>query len=680
MHRFAWVLVVSSVAAQQPWPELAPSIGEAFRTETSVVFDVPIGAGDRIEFPRLNNVLRHVSLVEGDRRRPLRFRQNPTRWTIELPKRRSGTRVLLGVVGTPHLPTTPHVIAQREDGRVVLPARHAVVHSEKLCFEAMPHKNTLGYWVNPKDWAEWHVEVKTRGRYDVFILQGCGRNQGGSEVAMSIAGKEVRFTVEATGHFQCFKQRRIGTVELAAGRHRLQVRPRRKAKAAVMDLRRVELVPARTYERKAKRPNVVVFLTDDQGTLDARCFGSRDLVTPNLDGLAHSGVRFTQAYAHLVCCPARAMLLTGRYPQRGGVNNWTQGNMRGKPGRNMQLGEVTLAETLRDAGYATGLVGKWHLGAAATHGPTKQGFDSFFGLRGGFIDNYNHHFLHGRGFHDLYRGTEEVFAEGSYFPHLVVKEATKFIDTHRKEPFFLFVALNTPHYPEQSSGEFGMYYARHAMQRGSYGQMVSTTDACIGRVLNRLERYGLREDTILVFLSDNGHSTERFAIRPSDHSSGLPKGHRYGALGGGGNTGKWRGHKNTFFEGGIRVPMIVSYPKALPKNEQRAQLVTAMDVMPTVLNLCGVKPPAAKLDGHDLAAILQDRKADSEYEAVHWQWGRRWAVRRGSWKLIHDRGKPFLANLDEEMPERENHAAAQPALVTELTELHERWAREVAPR
>lgn len=140
------------------------------------------------------------------------------------------------------------------------------------------------------------------------------------------------------------------------------------------------------------RPNVVILLTDDQGTLDANCYGSSDLITPGIDKLAATGVRFTQAYAHTVCCPARAALMTGRHPQRGGVNNWMQGDMKGSKGLNMALSEVTLAEALRDAGYQTALFGKWHLGAHTDHGPEKQGFGEFFGMRDGFIDNYNHFF------------------------------------------------------------------------------------------------------------------------------------------------------------------------------------------------------------------------------------------------------------------------------------------------
>jgi arylsulfatase A-like enzyme len=173
----------------------------------------------------------------------------------------------------------------------------------------------------------------------------------------------------------------------------------------------------------ALRPNVVIILTDDQGTLDANCYGSTDLFTPAIDRIAAAGVRFTQAYAHTVCCPARAMLMTGRHPQRSDVNSWMQGRLYGPKGRNMFQSEVTLAEALREAGYRTALYGKWHLGAHPDHGPTKQGFEEFFGIRGGFIDNYAHYQLHGTGAHDLFDGTQEVFHRGHHFPDMIDEQA-----------------------------------------------------------------------------------------------------------------------------------------------------------------------------------------------------------------------------------------------------------------
>ena len=233
------------------------------------------------------------------------------------------------------------------------------------------------------------------------------------------------------------------------------------------------LTPAGSPARAAEKPNVLILFTDDQGTLDANCYGSKDLITPNIDRLAATGVRFTQAYAHTVCCPARAALLTGRHPQRGGVRHWTQGDMNAADGINMALEEVTLAEALKSAGYRTALFGKWHLGAHRDFGPKKQGFDEFFGIRDGFIDNYNHFFLHGSGFYDLYEGTEKVDADGDYFPELMVQRSLRFLDQNKDRPFFLYVPFNIPHYPEQSLEQFQeLYQDMEDAARRSYGAIV----------------------------------------------------------------------------------------------------------------------------------------------------------------------------------------------------------------
>ena len=437
------------------------------------------------------------------------------------------------------------------------------------------------------------------------------------------------------------------------------------------------------------QPNVLILFTDDQGTLDANCYGSTDLVTPNIDRLAATGVRFTQAYAHTVCCPSRAALMTGRHPQRGGVYHWTQGDMLGADGINMAREEVTLAEALKTAGYRTALFGKWHLGAHRDFGPKRQGFDEFFGLRDGFIDNYNHFFLHGNGFHDLYEGTNAVSAPGQYFPELMVQRSLKFLERNRDRPFFLYVPFNIPHYPEQALQRFEPLYA-HVKDpaRRTYGAIVTTTDHYIGQILAKLEALGLRENTLIIFMSDNGHSEESGnRIRVDDHKSGLPKGHFYGASGGG-NTGKWIGRKGTFLEGGIRVPAIISFPGRVPRGEVRDQIITAMDWFPTVLDFCGVQQAATapRLDGHSLRPILKSAAAPSAYGGVlHFAWGNGWAVRDGDWKLIgRDNRKTgqaatTLHNLAEDQPEVKNHAAAQPEIVARLTALHTAWAADVKP-
>ncbi|MHC4742833.1 MAG: sulfatase-like hydrolase/transferase [Planctomycetota bacterium] len=433
--------------------------------------------------------------------------------------------------------------------------------------------------------------------------------------------------------------------------------------------------------KQPRKPNVLLIYTDDQGTLDVNCYGSTDLYTPAMDNLAKTGVRFTQAYAHTVCCPSRSMLLTGRHPQRSNVNNWMQGNAKdAKKGLNMFKSELTIAEVLKSAGYKTALFGKWHLGAHRNHGPTEQGFDEFFGHRGGFIDNYNHHFLHGRGFHDLYEGTTEVYAKGTYFPDMTTNRALDFIERNKENPFFLYLAFNIPHYPEQTDTKFDDRYKNMPMPRRAYAKMISTVDDRIGRVVAKLEELGLREDTIIILMSDNGHSEESSRISVDNHSSGLPKGHNYGANGGGGNTGKWRGAKGSFFEGGIRVPAIISYPRQLPRAAVRDQAITAADWFPTILDLCKVPLPKVKLDGQTLLPIIESAEAPTHHTVLHWQWQNKWAVRKDQWKLIGRADKPtFLANLKDPQPEQKNYLREKSEITASLKRLHDDWAHEVKP-
>ena len=435
---------------------------------------------------------------------------------------------------------------------------------------------------------------------------------------------------------------------------------------------------------KDRKPNVIIIFTDDQGALDANCYGSKDLYTPTMDALAASGVRFTQAYSHTVCCPARAMLMNGRQPQRANVTNWTQGDAHAKTGRNMYLDEVTIAEMLKRAGYRTGLFGKWHLGADLAHGPLEQGFDEFFGHRGGFIDNYNHYFLHGMGFHDLYENKKEVFHKGTYFPDMTTARAVKFVEANKDRPFFLYLAFNIPHYPEQPDKKFDKRYEGLKMPRRSYARMISTVDDRMGRVVGKLEELHLRDNTIIIFQGDNGASAESSSIRFDNHKSGLPKGHNYGANGGGGNMGKWRGAKGSFWEGGIRTPAIISFPSKLPKGAVRDQAVTVMDWYPTILDLCGIARPVHPLDGRSLVKVIASPDAPSPHKVMHWAWSNRWAVRQGDWKLIgiglaRPGAKPRaqLFNLTGAKPESQDLAKKNPEIVARLYKLHADWVKEM---
>lgn len=344
---------------------------------------------------------------------------------------------------------------------------------------------------------------------------------------------------------------------------------------------------------------------------------------------------------------------------------------------------MTLAEVLKSAGYRTALFGKWHLGAKVGYGPLEQGFDTYFGHLSGFIDNYRHYFLHGSGFHDLYEGNQEIFRREEYSPDLLIERALAFIEANKSASFFMTVAFNLPHYPEQPTPRFKDAYADLPMPRRSYARVISSVDEHIGRVLDKLEQAGLRDDTIVILMSDNGHSTEDSAgIAVDDHSSGYPRGHYYLAHGGGGNTGKWIGHKGTFLEGGIRVPAIIRYPAKLPQGQTRDQVVTIMDWFPTVLELCGINQAddAPRLDGRSITRIIADPNVPSAHEVLHFAWAQNWAVRRGDWKLIatfdakSGAVRHSLHQLAGSSPEAKDHALEQPAIVEDLRRLHETWA------
>ena len=425
---------------------------------------------------------------------------------------------------------------------------------------------------------------------------------------------------------------------------------------------------------EAQPPNVVVIMADDQGTVDLGCYGSKDLHTPHTDALAARGVRFTQFYAGApVCSPSRACLLTGRYPIHAGVPN----NVGPKTG--LPAEQVTMAEVFKAGGYATAQIGKWHLGSTKGMTPNAQGFDHAFGFLAGCIDSYSHfYYWSGPNVHDLWRNEVEVFQPGEYFPDLMLQEAGAFMEAQRDKPFFIYYALNTPHYPYQGEKKWLEHFKDLPYPRNLYAAFLASQDERIGRLLAKLDALGLRERTIIVFQSDNGHSTEERA-----HF-------------GGGSAGEYRGAKFSFFEGGIRVPAIVSWPGTLPQNETRGHIAHSADWLPTLAEMCDVKLPDVKIDGRSLMGVLKSSDAPSPHHALHWQQtdGRNttWAVREGDWKLISNGldttngGTPanriprFLGNLKDDPGEHTDLADKHPEIVRRLTELHEQFQPGAQPK
>jgi arylsulfatase A len=422
-------------------------------------------------------------------------------------------------------------------------------------------------------------------------------------------------------------------------------------------------IPVHAADEPSGRPNVLLIYTDDQGSIDLNCYGAKDLATPNLDALASRGVRFTQMYApSAICSASRAGLMTGRFPVRAGVPGNVSSQM-GVPG--MPTDEVTIAEMMRGAGYATGHIGKWHLGYTPETMPNGQGYDYSYGHMGGCIDNYSHFFYwNGPNRHDLWRNGEEIWEDGRFFPDRMAEECIQFIDTKREQPFFVYWAINVPHYPMQGTKKWRDHYRGMDAPRRMYAEFVSTMDEVVGRVLDHLKATGLDKNTLVIFQADHGHSTEERAFF------------------GGGNAGPYRGAKGCLFEGGLRVPSIVSYPGVIPQGDVRGQLAVGCDWYPTIADYCGAELPDRKLDGVSIRAMIENAEA-SPHDGFYWQLGAgkspQWVVRDGPWKLLgnpQDRSnkaalapgdkKLFLANLTTDASETKNLAQEFPEIVLQL--------------
>lgn len=428
-----------------------------------------------------------------------------------------------------------------------------------------------------------------------------------------------------------------------------------------------------TKKQAPKRPNVIVIYTDDQGYADLNIYGSKDLQTPNMDALAKSGVRFMNFYAAApICSPSRASLLTGRYPQRAGLPMMAS-SKEGVAG--MPASQYTMGELFKDAGYKTAHIGKWHVGYTKETEPNAQGFDYSFGFMGGCIDNYSHFFYwEGPNRHDLWRNGTEIYEPGKFFADLMVDEAGKFMAENKNGPFFMYWAINNPHYPLQGKKKWLDYYKNLPSPRDKYAASISTMDDNIGALLKKVDELGLRDNTIIVFQSDQGFSREERTF------------------GGGGSAGQYRGSKFSLFEGGVRVPAFISWPNHIEANGVRNQVATNIDWYPTLAEYCGIKLPARKLDGVSLVPIIKSATAKTDHPVFNWQSGGgkanpQWSVRDGDWKLMHSPFEAekeelnaqgyFLVNLKDDPSEKHNIADQHADIVQRLEAIHKSWLEEV---
>lgn len=424
---------------------------------------------------------------------------------------------------------------------------------------------------------------------------------------------------------------------------------------------------------EARKPNVVLLVADDLGYGDLGFQGGKDIPTPNLDALAAGGVRCTNGYVSgPYCSPTRAGLLTGRYQQRFG-HEFNPGGEGPNNDIGLPLSQTTLADRLKAAGYATGLVGKWHLGAAPKFHPQKRGFDEFFGFLGGahtyFVDKSE----------DIYRGTEPI-KESAYLTDAIGREAVSFIERHKAAPFFLEVAFNAVHTPMNATdARLAKFASIQDKTRQTYAAMLSALDEAAGAVLAKLRDSGLENDTLVVFISDNGGPT------------------MLGTTINGSRNDPLRGSKRTTLEGGVRVPFVLSWKGKLPAGKVYDKPVIQLDILPTALAAAGVtaKPDWA-LDGVDLVPYLTGRDEKAPHDTLYWRLGGQAAIRRGDWKLVRydstvdipgakstATSKPALSpfrlyNLTEDIGEAHDRTTDYPEKAKELLAAWEDWSRQLA--
>ncbi|HOQ87062.1 MAG TPA: sulfatase-like hydrolase/transferase [Phycisphaerae bacterium] len=426
----------------------------------------------------------------------------------------------------------------------------------------------------------------------------------------------------------------------------------------------------------AAPPNVIVFYTDDMGSGDLSCYGATDIATPNIDALAASGMRFTSYYAPApLCSPSRAAMLTGRYPTRAGhpsTKNIASGlNQPGLPSR-----EITIAELVRTRGYATAVFGKWHLGSTPECQPNSQGFDLFVGHHASCVDPVSHwYYATEPYYHDLYRNRDEIFEDGVHMTDLVTRETLAFIDQHREKPFFIYVAYNTPHYPMVAHGRYMKKYAHLPRARQLVAALVAGIDDSVGQIMTRLRERDLLDRTLVFFASDNG--------APNASMRGE----------GGGSNAPYREYKRSLFEGGIRVPGMVSWPGVVPAGAVCDQPVIGMDIFATVADATGAELPKDRIiDGRSWLPLFKDPTRPI-HEALFFEWQGQHAVRAGRWKLVENglidmhlsrtnratgEDVVFLADVTADPGEGRNLRAVHAVRAEELRRLHAEWRNGIA--
>ena len=413
------------------------------------------------------------------------------------------------------------------------------------------------------------------------------------------------------------------------------------------------------------RPNIVLIMTDDAGYGDFGVYGAPDIKTPNIDRLARDGVRLTDFYANgATCTPTRAGLISGRYQQRYTLEAPLGVRPKEDAERGLPSTAGSLPRLLKEAGYHTALIGKWHLGWKAEYSPNAHGFDEFFGFKSGYIDYYQHTAGDDAPVQaDLFENDRPV-SVGGYMTDLITDRTIRVLEQHRSGPVFIDVAYNAPHWPYQRPDQpsTARDHARHVLPtdadantRADYVTMVERLDAGVGRILATIDRLGLAKNTIVVFTNDNGGEWL---------SHGGPLFHR----------------KASVWEGGIRVPAIVRWPVRLPAGRVSHQVGLTMDLTASFLAAAGVPAAAAKLDGLNLLPILAGAAPEVQ-RTLFWRVTgaarQQQAVRSGRWKLVVDQGRPLLFDLSHDIGERSDLIAGHRDVATRLQAALAAWQTDV---
>ncbi len=432
---------------------------------------------------------------------------------------------------------------------------------------------------------------------------------------------------------------------------------------------------AKPKSAAGRKPNIVFILADDLGWAELGCYGNTFNETPNLDRLAKQGMRFTDAYtAAPVCSPYRAALMTGQYPARTGITDYLRPNDK----KHLSTEYITISEALKNAGYATGIIGKWHLTGYANHEaeefpPAMHGFDETIvsenrGIGGG---SYFHPYHFNREVQKRLPGKE-------YLVDRCNLEAVEFIELHKNEPFFLYLSHYAVHTRLNGKPELvAEFEKKPGAGKGFKAQrnnphlaaQLKSIDEGIGMIRTKLDELGLSSDTILVFTGDNGGEDRVTSNAPL------------------------RAGKSTLYEGGIRVPLIVSYPKLVPAGTICKTPTCNIDFYPTLCHLAGIRPDSTQhIDGVSLVAVLQKPKAPLQRDTLYWHYplekphflgGRSsGAVRKGDWKLIEyfDTGQKELYNLADDISEKSNLANTNHEKVAELHGLLKAWRKDVGAK